>query len=1192
MEFTGKGLTLKSVAEERTLTFNAALWAPPLVLATLLIIVSNYNFLLFHTLAEFFAIIVAITMYVVAWHMYPFTRSNFLMYLGCGYFWIAMLDLFHSLCYKGVNILPITTADPGIQFWLSGRYLEAGVLLTAPLFLNRPFSRERTFFLFGGITAALTLLVISGSFPRAFIEGQGLTAFKIFSEYTIICILALALYHLWHQRDLLDARVLRIMIASILLTMCAEMAFTLYVSIYGLSNIVGHTFKLASFWLIFVAVIRTTLHEPFLVMARGANTYDAIPDATLVIDSDGIIRQANKAACGLAQLPENRLLGQQCHGLFHPQEFDTEQCPACSNSRAHQTTGPLELEMHGIGKWFDFSFSPVNTAVSSCGMVETIRDITDRKLAENLLRQSERYNRTLFESSPIGLVLCRMNGDIVDVNLAFSRIVGRSVEESLALSYWDITPEKYKSQEQSQLDSLNATGCYGPYEKEYIHKTGHLVPVRLMVQFFEKEGETYIWSTVEDIRASKQAEEALRASELRFRTLVEQSPFSIQILSPNGRTVQVNHAWRKLWGGALDPVEDYNILNDQQLVDKGIMPYLEMGFSGIATEIPPIKYNAAETTAAIDVKKDCWIRAFIYPVNNLAGDIEEVILMYEDITDRKEAEERLHLSAVVFENTTEGIVIADANNNIISVNKSFVDMTGYKENEVQGMTPCFLHSFKNDDAYSKTMLGAVNEFSYWQGEIWEQRKNGEVFPTWQTITSVHDCKGDLTNYISVLTDISPLKNTEQKLAYLAHYDSLTQLPNRLLLHDRLEHAVLRAKRDRKKVAILFVDLDRFKNINDSLGHDVGDLLLKESAKKFTDVVRVNDTVSRLGGDEFVIVMEDFAIEQDVATIIKKLMHEFDKPFSLKGYECHITLSVGVSFYPTDGEDSEVLIKNADAAMYRAKEEGRNNYRFYTSALTSSAFERLKLENSLRHAIKQNELLLYYQPKVSLLSGAVLGAEALIRWQHPEYGLMLPEAFISLAEETGLILPIGEWVLRTACTQFKLWQSSGLELDHIAVNVSAIQIRRGNLVSMVKQILQETQLNPHRLELELTESTIMEKTKAVTEMLEELRHLGVTVAIDDFGTGYSSLSYLKSLPINKLKIDQSFIHDIPNDKNDMAITHAINALGQSLQLGIVAEGVESKEQKDFLESLGCDEAQGYLYSRPIPTDEFVQFTKDS
>ncbi len=586
------------------------------------------------------------------------------------------------------------------------------------------------------------------------------------------------------------------------------------------------------------------------------------------------------------------------------------------------------------------------------------------------------------------------------------------------------------------------------------------------------------------------------------------------------------------------------------------------------------------------------VRALDYSPSRVRSHLKELVSMvagFNRMVEELDGSQRdLRQAAVVFENTAEAITITDTDNRIIAVNQAFTRITGYKEEEVLGCNPSLLNSGRHDEAFYQTMWRSIKETGHWRGEIWNRRKSGEIYPELLTVNTVKNDAGEITHYVGIFGDISALKETESKLEYLAHHDALTGLPNRLLLNDRLAHAIKRAARGKNQVAVLFLDLDRFKTINDSMGHPQGDRLLQLVATRLSKSLRAEDTIARLGGDEFVLVIEELKSRQDVALVAENILALFGRPFQLDEREVFIDASIGIGIYPEDGADSDTLLRNADAAMYRAKSEGRNTYQFYIEALTAEALERLTLESSLRRALERDEFRLFYQPQFSLVDGALVGAEALIRWFHPEMGLVSPAKFIPLAEETGLIVPIGEWVLQEACSQQRSWQQAGWPPLKIAVNLSARQFHKPGLVKVIANILEKTGIEPAWLELELTESIIMRDAEATIRLLKELHQMGLEISIDDFGTGYSSLSYMKRFPIHKLKIDQSFVRDISTDKDDAEIVASIIALAQSMNLRVIAEGVETEEQLRYLVARGCHEAQGYHYSRPVPPEEIEQF----
>lgn len=567
--------------------------------------------------------------------------------------------------------------------------------------------------------------------------------------------------------------------------------------------------------------------------------------------------------------------------------------------------------------------------------------------------------------------------------------------------------------------------------------------------------------------------------------------------------------------------------------------------------------------------------------------IGEFARMASLAVERSRANASLRQAAAVFESTREGVVITDLQPRIVGINPAYTVITGYAEEEVIGRNPSLLQSGREGEVFYQAMWQSIRESGHWQGEIWNRRKNGELFPQLLTVNTVYDGEGQPTNYVGVMTDISQLKDSEARLAHLAHYDPLTHLPNRLLVQSRLKHALESAERHSRKVAVLYIDLDRFKNVNDSLGHPVGDELLEALAARMQARLRDEDTLGRFGGDEFLLVLEDLRRHEHAAEVARELIEMLEESFKLpSGHEVYVGASIGISLFPDDGESETELIQHADVALYQAKEAGRNTFSFYTPGLTQAADERLAMEARLRRALVQTEFILHYQPQVDFNTGRVMGCEALVRWNDPVHGLVPPDRFISLAEDTGLIVPLGEWVLHQACIQARAWLDAGLPPVLLAVNLSARQLRQPNFVLRVASILQQTGLPPSQLKLELTESMIMGHGEEVVALLQELKQLGLSLSIDDFGTGYSSLAYLKRFPIDELKIDQGFVRDIPQDSSDMEIAAAIIGLAHSLRLKVVAEGVETEEQRRFLEQHGCHAYQGFLFSRPVPADEFV------
>ena len=545
----------------------------------------------------------------------------------------------------------------------------------------------------------------------------------------------------------------------------------------------------------------------------------------------------------------------------------------------------------------------------------------------------------------------------------------------------------------------------------------------------------------------------------------------------------------------------------------------------------------------------------------------------------------LDLFRRILESSSEPMLITDSDSRIEYVNPAYCAVTGYTSEEVIGKSPGMMKSGKHDAVFFTEMWKSILETGQWEGEIWDKKKSGEIYPKWLSINTVRHDDNTVWKYIGIFSDLTSLKQTEQHLEYLAHYDSLTNIPNRLLFRDRLQQAMKRADRSRSMVALLFFDLNRFKQVNDTFGHFAGDQLLIEFANRVGGCLRDEDTLARIGGDEFAICLDDIKSRVGVEKVIGKIIDVLTPEFLIKGHILYVTTSIGVSLYPTDGDRADTLLTNADTAMYVAKEMGDNRFFFFEPSLKNKSFEHLSIETSLRQAIANEEFVLHYQPQVDLKTGGVTGIEALIRRKQGTW-LVPPAKFIYLAEETGLIVPISEWVLKSACRQNKKWRNDGLPPLRMAVNFTAAQLFSVKLLNVVEEVLKDTGLDPGLLELELTERVIVKDAEGAIQLMRDLKSLGIHLSIDDFGTGYSSLSYLNRFPVDRLKIDISFVKACHRDPYSASITRAIINLAHNLGMKVIAEGVETKGQLDFLTEHGCDEIQGFYFSVPLPTDRFV------
>jgi len=584
-----------------------------------------------------------------------------------------------------------------------------------------------------------------------------------------------------------------------------------------------------------------------------------------------------------------------------------------------------------------------------------------------------------------------------------------------------------------------------------------------------------------------------------------------------------------------------------------------------------------------------WIDDQLMLIRDSEGRPTEAVGAWLDITDSKIAEERLRVNAQVFEFSREGIITTDAYNNILTVNKAFTEITGYKAEEIIGKNPRMLASGITNKAFYKTMWQQITHKGYWQGEVLNRRKDGEFFSERLSISTIRNQDGKITQHIGIISDLSEHKLAEQRIEFLSNFDSLTQLPNRNLLSDRAKLALAAAQRGNEPLALIYLDLDRFKFVNESLGPSIGDALLKELAGRLMSSLRPEDTLSRQGGDEFIMLLPGTDAE-GAAHVAKKLLEIVSKPFTFDMQRITLTSSIGIAEFPQDGDSFEQLAQSADAALYRAKQTGRNNFQFFTQQMHEQAYEVLQIENELRQALEQHEFELYYQPQVDAVTSRIIGAEALIRWQHPKKGMVSPANFIPIAEESSLINEIGSWVLNTALQQLARWQAAGIAIVPVAVNLSIVQFRQDALYESICDALRETKLDPAMLELEMTESIAMEDSERTIRVLNQLKALGVSLSIDDFGTGYSSLNYLKQFKIDKLKIDQSFVRDMERFPEDAAIITAIIGMAKGLGFKAIAEGVETKQQLEFLQDQQCDQIQGYLFSKPLPAKDFEQLLR--
>jgi diguanylate cyclase (GGDEF)-like protein/PAS domain S-box-containing protein len=715
-----------------------------------------------------------------------------------------------------------------------------------------------------------------------------------------------------------------------------------------------------------------------------------------------------------------------------------------------------------------------------------------------------------------------------------------------------------------------------PFEGEEIEDLTHAAPALLLV--------------VDDLTEKEWLRRQARESETRMRAIMENLAEGVISIDERGIIYSFNRAAQQIFGYTAAEIlgKNVNILMPEPYRSghNGYLErYLRTGESnclGIGVREVPAQHKDG-TIMPIELSTS----------ETRIGNQRMFIGIVRDIKERQLAEEEMRKLSSAVDQTADSIIITDNAGTIQYVNPAFERATGYGRDEAIGGTPAIVRSGIHDKVFYRRLWNTILKGEVFRDVFVNKKKDGSLFYEEKSITPIKSPDGAVTHFVSAGKDITDRMRTQERLDYLAHHDPLTNLPNRTLFMDRLQQAMARARRHRRMVAVLFLDLDRFKVINDTLGHDVGDRLLQAMAHRLRHSVREGDTIARLGGDECAVLVEDASAVSDIPAVASKILNTLARPFTLDNHELFVTTSIGVSLFPEDGEDAHTLLKHADVAMYRAKEKGRNTYQFFTADMNARAHERLHLETGLRRALERNEFVVHYQPQVEIGTGRVISVEALLRWQHPQLGLISPMEFIPLLEETGLINPVGEWVLHQACTQARAWLDTGFHGIRVAINLSAHQLMQHDMVDTVKKALTDTGLGNGNscLELEITESLLMDNVEATTDKLRQFNTMGVNLSIDDFGTGYSSLAYLKRFPIHTLKIDRTFVRDIAEDPDDAAIVTAVIAMAHKLKLKVIAEGVETDGQLAFLRQYGCDAMQGYLISRPLPADELTVLLRE-
>lgn len=847
-------------------------------------------------------------------------------------------------------------------------------------------------------------------------------------------------------------------------------------------------------------------------------------------------------------------------------------------------------------------------------VILSISDITSRKLIELSLLEREGFWSDVVRTVPDHLYV----QDVISQRMIYSnhhlgQTLGYNKTELQQMGeyFWEILlhPEDsdhYHRLRQEQRQSGYAQLMHCQLRFRHRNNQWRRFDIREQALARDKHDQvTRIIGVAKDITDQIEASESLRDSEQRYRMLAESisdvifstdSKLTLNYVSPSVQAVLgyeaewfFSNGWQSI------------IANPQQLT--GIYTLMERVSKALdqPEQLAQLRSQVQTQLFLFDCLRDDGrkipIELRLVLVWGEHGGFEGVLGVGRDISQQRRAEKDLRMAATVFEHSTSAILITDPAGYIVQANEAFSRVSGYAVAQVLDQLPNMLTVDEQQEAHLRYVLKQLHQNNTWEGEVWLKRRNGEHYPAWVGITAVLDDEGDLASYVCFFSDISERKASEQRIHRLAYYDALTHLPNRTLFQDRLHTALQSAERQKSWVVLMFLDLDRFKPINDSLGHAAGDRMLKEMATRLLGCVDDDDTVARMGGDEFTLLLQPRATREIALNraihVAEQILASLVKPFVLEGREFFVTASIGIALSPQDGNELSQLMKNADTAMYHAKERGKNNFQFYQADMNASALERLELESDLRHALEQDEFVLYYQPQFSGDGKRLTGAEALLRWRHPRRGLVPPGDFIPVLEELGLVVDVGDWVISEACRQLKSWHQAKVRVPKVSVNISARQFSDGQLGTRIATILRETGLSPACLELELTESILMREVNEALQILASLKNLGLSIAVDDFGTGYSSLNYLKQFPIDVLKIDRTFVDGLPSGEQDAQIARAIIAMAHSLNLAVIAEGVETHEQLDFLREHGCDEVQGYLFGRPMPASRFeAQFSNDA
>ena len=995
--------------------------------------------------------------------------------------------------------------EPGltIQFWIIARFFEAATLLLFPLFFRKAVKPLAVFFVFGLAFVLSMVAVYQQWVPVMYTVEGGLTLAKVISEYVIIGLLLLATYLVRLNRHKFNSSVYRLVVLSILLTIAAELCFTLYSSLSGELLLVGHLFKLASFWAVYVALVDSTLNQPFKSLSLSSDTFNALPDSIVAVSEHGVILHANETA-NRALGDFGVITGRHVHDVFHSPIISQEECPICQSIAQHNPTSYQEIEVYE--RWYAITLNPIRYEQKRNVVLHVTRDITQHKVTKTQYLTANRLYTVL--------------------RLTNQAIIRSKTKDDLLNSICDIAVK------------------HGGFAMAWIGmvRGDQVIPVSSC-------GDDHGY--LDDIQVKVDDSEYAKGP--------------VGISAKTGQVAYVNNATS----------------------DPNFVPWrasaLACNYHSLAVIPIMQKRRCIGVFAIYSQQENAFDTQILELLSTLGDDINSALNFIKTEEKRLHAEEKLQQLYLAIEQSKSAMAITNMLGKVEYVNPFFSRLTGFSERQVLSKDILKFYPCNEDDKHLfQQCWEHVLNGKDWRGEVRCYHKDGHSYWAIISVSPIIDAEDNISRVVWSSKDNTELHLANETISRLAYYDALTALPNRRLFHDRFKQALAAAKRHENKLALMYFDLDNFKIINDSWGHDFGDLFLKHVATSVKSCIREVDTVARLGGDEFCIIINDVKDDMDVMHVADSILKSLNQRTQLQGRDIHVTTSIGISVYPDDGEEVGELMKRADMAMYHAKELGKNNFQFYEPFLNANAQHRLQMELAMKEALKNGDFQIHYQPQFDIRSGIITGVEALIRWQDPTGKAVLPSDFIPLAEETSLIVELGNWVLFKSCSEYKALLDSGFPPVKMAINISASQFRQPDiLVDVIDQALSQSGLPNELLQLELTETVLINNVDDTVATIERLKQKNISFAIDDFGTGYSSLSYLKQFPVDTIKIDRCFVHDIENNANSQAIIRAISVMAHELDLMVLAEGVETEAQLSFLVEHQCDFIQGFLSGKPMP-----------